>query len=229
MHKINLPSWAIERGRTLNHFTRIDTTRCALLVIDMQNAFLAEGEIFANPHARGIVPHVNALGDGVRAAGGTVVWTRQTISDQPAFAYADWQFDERIPAVQAAKEALTEGAFGHGLFDRMEVHGADIVLNKYRYSPFILPSSTLHGILGERGVDTLIVTGTLTNCCCDSAARDANMLGYKVLFVADATAAVTDEEHNAALLNLVLMFADVRSTADVLGLVACSTPAVPRG
>ena len=87
-----------------------------------------------------------------------------------------------------------------------------------------LPSWALN-----RGIDTLNVTGTLTNCCCDSAARDANMLGYKGLFVSDATAAVTDEEHNAALLNLVLMFADVRSTADVLGLIARSMPAAPRG
>ena len=37
------------------------------------------------------------------------------------------------------------------------------------------------------------------------------------------------EKHNAALLNLVLMLADVRSTADVLGLIARSTPAAPRG
>jgi ureidoacrylate peracid hydrolase len=219
MHTIQLPSWAIERGRTLNHFTRVDLQRCALLAIDMQNAFMTAGEVFANPHARDIVPHVNRLAANLRAAGGTVVWTRQTISADPALAYPIWQFDERIPAVKAAKEALTDGAFGHRIYSQMDIDRADIVLNKHRYSPFLPPSSPLDGMLKDRGIDTLIVTGTLTNCCCESAARDANMLGYKVLFVSDATAAVTDEEQNAALLNLVLMFADVRSTAEILELI----------
>jgi len=53
----------------------------------------------------------------------------------------------------------------------------------------------------------LIITGTLTNVCCESSARDAYMLGYKVLFASDATAAVSDAEHNAALTNLRLNFA----------------------
>jgi len=69
-------------------------------------------------------------------------------------------------------------------------------------------------------VDTLVIAGTLTNCCCESSARDAFMLGYRVLFAADATAAVSDEEHNAALLNLAVMFADVRRTDDIVALLA---------
>jgi ureidoacrylate peracid hydrolase len=229
MHRIDLPAWAIERGKTLNHFTRIDVERSALLAIDMQNAFMTPGEVFANPHARDIVPHVNQLAATLRAACGTVVWTRQTISADATFAYPDWQFNEKIPAVKAAKKALTEGAFGHALYANMEIHRADIVLNKHRYSPFIPPSSPLDAMLKSRGIDTLIVTGTLTNCCCECAARDANMLGYKVFFVSDATAAVTDEEHNAALLNLVLMFADVRSTADMLHLIAACTADAQHG
>ncbi len=101
----------------------------------------------------------------------------------------------------------------------MQVGTADRVLNKYRYSAFARHSFGLDGILQEQGIDTLIIAGTLTNCCCESTARDANMLGYKVLFLSDATAAVTDEEHNAALLNLQIMFADVRTTDEVLRLL----------
>ena len=65
----------------------------------------------------------------------------------------------------------------------------------------------------------LILTGTLTNVCVESTAREANMAGYKVIVVADATAAVTDAEHNAALLNLRLNFADVRRTRQVLRMI----------
>ncbi|VVE29481.1 Isochorismatase family protein YecD [Pandoraea cepalis] len=65
----------------------------------------------------------------------------------------------------------------------------------------------------------MIVTGTVTNVCCESTARDAMMLDYKVHFVADANAARTDDEHNATLCNRVLWFADVRTSGELLALV----------
>ncbi|MDB5393107.1 MAG: cysteine hydrolase, partial [Rhodospirillales bacterium] len=114
---------------------------------------------------------------------------------------------------------LTDGAEGHRLHGAVEIGDADIVLNKYRYSAFIQNASEIDARLRALGVDTLIVAGTLTNVCCESSARDAYMLGYRVLFAADATAAVTDTEHNAALLNLCLNFADVRTMDTLLALI----------
>ena len=222
MHTIHLPDWAVERGRLLNHFRRIEPDRAALLAIDMQNAFMRPGDVFANPHACDIVPNINGLAAAVRASGGAVIWTRQTISPHAPFAYPDWQFDRSVPRVREAMDALSDGAHGHDLHQDMDVHSTDLVLNKYRYSAFWPHPSQLGAELQARAIDTLIITGTLTNCCCESTARDANMLGYKVLFVSDATAAVTDDEHNAALLNLRIMFADVRSTAEMSALIADS-------
>ncbi|MDB5985159.1 MAG: rutB 2 [Nevskia sp.] len=225
MHTIQMPQWAIERGRATNYFDTIELARTALLGIDMQNAFMMPGAVFANPHACDIVPNLNCLAAAVRRAGGLVVWTRQTISEQAPWAYPSWQFDDSNPFIATAKAALRDGAFGHMLHADMDVHADDWVLNKHRYSAFIQNSSDLHVRLQARGIDTLIVTGTLSNCCCDSSARDANMLGYKIVFASDATAAVTDAEHNAALLNLQIMFADVRSTAEILTLIDCSVAA----
>ena len=68
----------------------------------------------------------------------------------------------------------------------------------------------------------LVIAGTLTNCCCDSTARDGNMLGYKIVFLSDATATRTDEEHNAALLTIRLNFGDVRTTDELPGMIAGS-------
>ena len=93
-----------------------------------------------------------------------------------------------------------------------------------RFDAFMPNSSDLDAILRQRGIDTLIITGTVTNVCCESTARDANMLGYKVVFVTDATAAFTDEEHNAALLSMAAVFAEVRDTAGVLRLLEASAP-----
>jgi ureidoacrylate peracid hydrolase len=65
----------------------------------------------------------------------------------------------------------------------------------------------------------LIVTGTLSNCCCESTARDAMQLNYQVIFVTDGNAALTDAEHNATLHNMCFLFADVMSTEEVLELI----------
>ena len=60
----------------------------------------------------------------------------------------------------------------------------------------------------------MIVTGTLTNCCCESTARDAMQLNYRVLIAADANAALSDEEHAATLQIMAMVFADsIRPTS----------------
>jgi len=220
MHRIDLPQWAVERGRRMNRFDRIDPAHTALLAVDLQNAFTRDGDVFGNAHARDILPNVNRLAGALRAAGGQVVWTRQTIADTPSLAYPHWQFDENDPFVKRAMDALSEGAEGHRLNAGADVGKGDVVMNKYRYSAFVQGASDIDAKLRARGIDTLIVAGTLTNVCCESTARDAYMLGYRVLFASDATAAATDEEHNASLLNLCLNFADVRATEELLALIA---------
>jgi nicotinamidase-related amidase len=219
MHRIDLPDWAVERGRRMNRFDRIDPARTALLAIDLQKAFTLPGEVFGNAHACDILPNVNRLAHALRAAGGHVIWTRQTVTDIPPYAHPEWHYDATDPFVRRAMDSLTDGDPRHGLHDALEVEPGDIVMNKYRYSAFIRDSSDIEARLTALGADTLIVTGTVTNVCCESTARDAYMLGYRVLFASDATAAVTDAEHNAALLNLRLNFADIISTDELVALI----------
>ena len=183
MHAIELPAWAVARGRALNHFPTLAVGRAALVNIDMQNVFLAEDQVFGNVHARAIVSPVNALSQAMQGAGAPVIWTRQTHTFEAPLA------------------------------------PADLTVDKYRYGAFSCPAGALPKTLERLGVEMLVITGTLTNVCVDSTAREANMAGYKVLVVADATAAVTDAEHNAALLNLRLNFADVRRTREVLRMI----------
>lgn len=220
MHRIDIPDWAIARGRSTQHFAALNGPRCALLAIDLQQAFTLPGQVFGNPYAEAIIPLVNQLARATRTAGGRVFWTRQSVSNEAPRALPDWFYDESDPMVARAKAALTPGAQGHALHDDCECRPEDRVIDKYRYSAFARDSSTLDEQLRSECIDTLIIAGTLTNCCCDSTARDASQMGYKVFFASDATATVTDAEHNAALLNLILMFADVRSTRALLSLLS---------
>ncbi|MBB6254386.1 cysteine hydrolase family protein [Nitrospirillum iridis] len=221
-HIIALPAWAHERGRGLNDVRTLDPVRTALVVIDMQCVFMAPGEVFGNPHALDIMPAVNRLAMVVRAAGGRVIWTRQTVSADPALAMPPWQYDLSIPFVQEAVRVMTAGNPSHALHPAMDARDGDGVIDKYRYSAFLCPAGALRADLQAHGIDTLLIAGTLTNCCCDSTARDGNMLGYRVVVLADACAAPTDAEHNAALLLLRLNFADVKTVAEVEGLLAAS-------
>ncbi|MGH8734664.1 MAG: isochorismatase family protein, partial [Burkholderiales bacterium] len=77
---------------------------------------------------------------------------------------------------------------------------------------FIAGSSDIDAQLKSRGIDTLLVTGTVTNVCCESTARDAMMLDYRVIMLSDGNASLTDEEHAAALNNFLIFFGDVMST-----------------
>jgi ureidoacrylate peracid hydrolase len=72
-------------------------------------------------------------------------------------------------------------------------------------------------MLEARGIDTLIVTGTATNVCCESTARDAMQMNYKIIFIADGNAAGTDAEHNATLNNMCVLFADIMTTGELVG------------
>jgi ureidoacrylate peracid hydrolase len=218
MNKVDIPAWALELGRSRSGFSELDPAATALLVVDLQNAFLAAGETLANPHACDIVPNVNALAHALRKCGGYVVFLRHTVSDDPRFKLTEWQ-SRMVPRTAQGDFQLRAGTYGHQLYPKLEVLPGDLKVDKHRYSAFLPNSSDLDLSLRERGIDTLIITGTITNVCCESTARDANMLGYKVVFVSDATAAFTDEEHNATLLSMATVFAEVRGAAGVIEMI----------
>lgn len=218
MHKIDLPDWIIKRGQAMNSFPGVEPATTALVVVDMQNAYMAKGESLATTNAREIVPNVNRLSAAVRAMGGKVFFLRQTYTDDGPRALPDWQ-KQVGPKILRVRETVREGSLSHDICGELHREPGDVTVNKYRHSAFARHSSELETQLHEAGVDTLIIVGIATNICCESTARDAFMLGFKVFFVADATAALTDEEHNAALLSLRAIFADVRMTDEMLGLI----------
>ncbi|MBR1222915.1 cysteine hydrolase [Bradyrhizobium sp. U87765 SZCCT0131] len=222
MHTIQIPQAIIDRlitRRGRRHvFERIEPAKTALVVVDMQAGFLQPGAVGEVPLARAIVPNVRRLAAETRAAGGAVVWLRHTTG--PEGDWSLWLGTFMPPAVRdTMRAAFTPGHPAHAVDSAFDVQPGDLVVDKTRYSAFVGDASDLDAQLRARGIDTLIVTGTLTNVCCESTARDAMMLNYAVHFVADGTATRTDEEHNASLTNLMVTFADVRTTDEVVALL----------
>ena len=224
MHKVTLPDElraAPRRRRGRDHiFDNWTPARTALLVVDMQNHFVAPGALAEVPQARGIVGNINRLAEGLRKAGGHVVWIRSTFTPDGA---ASWPmfFDNFVPPEVRGplRLTLTPGHPGHEFWPELDVRAGELVVSKTRFSAFIQGASDLEPLLRQRGIDTVLIAGTLTNVCCESTARDAMMLDYKVVLLADCTAALSDEEHRATLENVIQQFGDVLTADQALALL----------
>jgi ureidoacrylate peracid hydrolase len=223
MHRLSIPQSVVDRviaRRGREHvYEDLVPSRTALIVVDMQNAFMLPGVAHALcPMAEKIVPNINRLAGAVRETGGTVVWIKTTFEE---VALKNWStYFEMVTPQQGAKRiaALTADSKGHELWVTLDVRPNDLMVEKNRFSAFIQGSSNLAEVLHGRGLDTVLVTGTVTNVCCESTARDAMMLNFKTIMVTDGNAAVTDEDHNASLAAFYLTFGDIMST-DML--IAC--------
>jgi ureidoacrylate peracid hydrolase len=221
MHQIELNPGLIEelkreRGGRLHLFDQIDPARTAHVIVDMQNGFMEPGAPVEVPIAREIVPNVNAISEAVRKAGGVNIFIQFAT---PADALQSWSsFYRRFPVEKrkAHQEAFAPGAHYWQIWPELEVRDSDLKVAKGRFAAFIPGTCDLHQILQARGIDTLVITGTVTNVCCESTARDAMQLNYKVIFVSDGNAALSDAEHNATLNNMCALFADVMSTDELI-------------
>jgi len=223
MHKIAIAESIVaqvkaQRGR-LNRYDRLIGPKTALVVIDLQNVFMLPGMPVEVPTAREIVPNVNKLAAATRAAGSKVVWVKMCLEGQAEAWSVFFDGDPR----RGTLAELTPGAHGFELYGDLDVRPEDAVVVKRRYSAFIQGSSDIDRQLREAGVDTVIVVGTLTNVCCESSARDAMMLNYRLVFVSDANAALSDAEHNASLGTILRVFGDVATSDEVIALLSASS------
>jgi ureidoacrylate peracid hydrolase len=205
------------RGR-LHLFDKLEPKKSALLVIDMQNAFVAPGAPIEVPGARAIVAPINRLAAELRRRGVTVIW----VQHENASDGKDWAgfYDAFMAPGQRAKAAaaLAAGSELQKLYPELTVENADLRVAKNRYSALI--KGDLDRKLRERGIDTLLLAGTKTNVCVECTARDAMMLDYKVVLLSDCTAALSHDEHRATLENVIQQFGDVLSADEALALLS---------
>ena len=220
MHPFSIPAELATKVTTragrVHPFNVLDPAKTALLVIDMQNYFMHPDYQGAVPMAREIVPDVNRLAAALRTAGGHVVWIKNATNDtrESWSVFHDWLMtperrDRRYATMDLAHE-------GHALWPALDAQPADAHIVKKRFSAFIQGSSDIVPYLRGRGIDTVLIAGTATNICCESSARDAMMLNFKVVMVPDALAAYSDAEHGATLTTFYSLFGDVQTIDEVV-------------
>ncbi len=158
----------------------IDPGRTALVIVDMQNCFVADSPIAA-PLGTEVAGRLNRLAAACRPAGIPVIWTRHVVRPDGS---NTGLLGQVIPPVAAG--IINDDAPTAALHPLMDVRPGDVVLGKPRFGSFY--GTDLELILRSRGIDTIIVGGISTNVCVDTTAREAAVREFRVLFLSDGTA-----------------------------------------
>jgi ureidoacrylate peracid hydrolase len=199
----------------------IDPAKTAMIVVDMQNDFVAKGAPMETPAARAMVPQLAKALKFCREVGIRVVYTthahRRDGCDMGLF-------DDLWPPI-ASRAGLMDGTPGIEIYPELAPAPGEHVIKKHRYSGFY--GTDLDIILREWGVDTVIVSGTTTENCCHATARDAMFRNYRVVFLSDATgtfdypdvgfgAMPADQVHKATLAILSVSTAHVMPVQEMM-------------
>ena len=196
----------LERIRPYNqHELKLNPGRSALLVVDMQVFFLDPASPTFTCGGEAILPNVARLAQAFRQAKRPVIFTRHVHHpDHLDSGIMGWWWEGMC--LEGSPESEVHPALA-------PLPGEKQVL-KHRYSAFY--NTDLETVLRCLKVEDLVITGVMSNLCCESTARDAYFRDYRVFFLADGSGSVSEELHLATLLNLAFGFAYVTTTDSVL-------------
>jgi ureidoacrylate peracid hydrolase len=192
-----------------------DKEHTALLVVDVQNDFCHEDGVCAQAggypvtKTHAAVERVKALLERARSSGLSVTHARLRVD----WDNEDQNWLDRLLRLQQPNLCSPE-SFGEAAYVGAEERPGEPVIYKRRFSAFW--GTGLADRLREQGIKRIIVCGVATNICVQASATDAFMDGFQVFFVSDASAAYSDEGHDAALALIDLAYGDVVSTDDVV-------------
>jgi ureidoacrylate peracid hydrolase len=204
---------------------RIEPSKTAMIVVDMQNDFIAPGAPMETPAGQKLLPTLQRALAFCREVGIRVIYTthahRRDGCDMGLF-------DDLWPPI-ATRAGLVDGEPGIEIYPDVAPKGDEVVIRKHRYSGFY--GTDLEIILRGLGIETVVITGVTTENCCHATARDAMFRDYKVVFLSDATgtfdypdvgqgAMSADEVHRATLVILSVSTAHVMTTEEFMARTA---------
>lgn len=181
---------------------RLDISKTALLLIDLQNDFLHEEGAYARggqrlPDTAALIHRLVPVVEAVRAAGGYIISTQFTLvpgrGGEPLIAPHLKQLRPFL-----GKGDFCPGSWGHSVVDQLKP--VDFVIEKVAYSAFY--QSRLEFVLRKIGVEKLWLAGIVTNGGVASTLRDAHVHGYDTVLVHDGCAAFTAAAHQETVASL---------------------------
>jgi gluconolactonase len=200
---------------TENEELRLDPSRTALIIQDLQNDVIIEGGAFAESGApahatsQNVVENVKRLAEAARSAGMPVIHV--------------WYIVEKgapglklnAPLFNGVKDAdaLVRGSWGAAPAEGLEPKQGDLVVEKMRMNAF--HDTHLDTVLRGLGVETLVITGAWTNMSIEHTARHGADAGYEIVVASDGTSTIDDEWQHAALNYALTNVATVATCAEI--------------
>ncbi len=187
------------------HRMELNREKSALLVIDMQKFFLNPKSPTFTCGGLAILPNVKLLIEAFRKANRPVIYTCHVHHpDSIDAGIMGWWWEGMC----------VEGSPESEVHDDIAPLSHEKVIFKHRYSSFY--NTDLETILRCQKIEDLVISGIMTNMCCESTARDAYYRDYRIFFLADGTGSINEEMHSASLLNLAFGFAFITITESIL-------------
>jgi nicotinamidase-related amidase len=179
----------------------------ALVVVDMQNGFCKpDGSLYA-PGSEAAIEPVASLVDRAHASGVRVVFTRD-VHPPEQFDGAHY-YDE----FERWGEHVVEASWEAELVEELDVREDDHVVEKHTYDAF--HGTELDGWLSARGIDDLVICGTLANVCVLHTAGSAGLRDYRPVLVEDCIGAIEEDHREYALEHADWLFGEVAASGDV--------------
>ena len=169
----------------------LDPARSALIVIDMQHDFVSDGGSLQGPDTAATVPVIASLLERARAAGVFVAFSQDT-HDEGDPEWAIWPEHARI------------GTWGWEIVEELAPRPGELVVRKPRYDAFY--GTPLDHELRRRGIDTVVVCGTVANICVHYTAASAALRWYRVVVPKDAVSALDPFDLESSLRQTAFLF-----------------------
>jgi ureidoacrylate peracid hydrolase len=200
---------------------KVSPSHTALIVIDMQNDFIApEGLVGRGGRdvsaAQKLAERLPAFIAAARRAGILVVFVRNVYSTDRNFYLSDaWleQAARKQSGGYTRFPVCAEGSWEGDYYGEVRPQPGDPVVTKHRYNAF--HNSDLDTILRANAIRTVVMTGVATDVCVGTTAREAFMRDYYAVMVDDGTATFSPEDHSAALRNFDRYFGEVSTIAEI--------------
>ena len=190
-------------------FFQIDSRSTALIVIDMQNAFVAAGATYETPPARDMMPNLERIIAFAREQRMPIIWTQSDHS-----APFGGVMLKKFPTIREDKY-LWKGQPSFELYEKMpQPQENEYRVVKHKYDAFF--ETDLDSILRNHDTKTIVIVGTATNVCCESTARSGFFRDYQVAFPSDCNASFDEGMHQASLKTIDMFFGRVMTTNELL-------------
>ncbi len=196
----------------------------ALVVIDMQNDFIANEGLLAREgrdvsQAQAMAHELPKLLKTARDAGVFVVFVRNVYTTDNNFYLSDVWLEQAARKRQGGYTRIpvcAENSWSGDFYGEVRPLPGEPIVTKHRYSAFY--NTDLDTILRANGIRTVVLTGVVTNVCVETSAREAFVRDYYVALVKDGTAAYSRAEHEMTLANIDRFFGEVTSIAELQSL-----------